>query len=50
MVAGIDEAQIPWGRDLVQMLQFGLDFFKNKKWLCIVHSEANAIMHRQSPA
>ena len=42
MVAGIDEAQIPWGRDT----SVGLEF---QKYGYVVHSEANAIMHANRP-
>ena len=38
MIAGIDEAQIPWGRDTSVPLEF-------QKYAYVVHSEANAIMH-----
>ena len=41
MVAGIDETQIPWGRDT----SVGLEF---QKYGYVVHSEANAIMHAES--
>ena len=42
MVAGIDETQIPWGRDT----SVGLEF---QKYGYVVHSEANAIMHANRP-
>ena len=42
MVAGIDESQIPWGRDT----SVGLEF---QKYGYVVHSEANAIMHANRP-
>ncbi len=42
MIAGIDESQIPWGRDT----SVGLEF---QKYGYVVHSEANAIMHANRP-
>lgn len=37
-VAGIDEAQLPWGKDKSQPLE-------HQKYGYVVHSEANAILH-----
>jgi dCMP deaminase len=37
-VAGIDEAQLPWGKDKSVSLEF-------QKYGYVVHSEANAILH-----
>jgi dCMP deaminase len=40
-VAGIDESQIPWGNDRSVPLEF-------QKYGYVIHSEANAITHRNS--
>ena len=37
-VAGIDESQLPWGKDRTQPLE-------HQKYGYVVHSEANAILH-----
>lgn len=37
-VAGIDESQLPWGKDKAQPLE-------HQKYGYVVHSEANAILH-----
>ena len=37
-VAGIDESQVPWGKDKTAPLEF-------QKYGYVVHSEANAILH-----
>lgn len=41
-VAGIDEAQIPWGNDRSVPLEY-------QKYGYILHSEANAILHSRAP-
>ena len=42
MIAGINENEIPWGRET----SVGLEF---QKYGYVVHSEANAIMHASRP-
>ncbi len=39
-IAGIDESQMPWGNDKTVDLEF-------QKYGYVIHSEANAISHRQ---
>jgi dCMP deaminase len=41
-VAGIDESQLPWGKDS----SVGLE---NQKYGYVVHAEANAILHAKAP-
>ena len=38
MIAGVDETQLPWSKDLSQGLV-------NTKYAYVVHAEANAILH-----
>lgn len=41
-VAGVDESQLPWGRDTSVPFEY-------QKYAYVVHSEANAILHSKSP-
>ncbi len=41
-IAGIDETQLPWGKDS----SVGLE---NQKYGYVVHAEANAILHAKAP-